>query len=295
LPYQSVPPASNPTRSIGELPHGDMRSSLDLKILRIPQWSSDAWLVHGFSTRSSGVSAIAGAARPSGDLNLGFTDRDAPEAVLRNRERFLASIASAPLSFQARWGLVTLRQMHSALVRRVGRVDIAERASLWGDGLLTDEPAVLLGIQIADCLPVLIADRRKRAVGAFHAGWRGTLKGIVERGVASMGREFGSASQDLIAAIGPGIGQCCFAVGEEVRALFRARYTYADELFSGDTRLLFDLVEANRRQLLTAGLTREAIFTLDACTSCRTDEFFSYRAERGRTGRLMAVIGVAAS
>jgi hypothetical protein len=191
--------------------------------------------------------------------------------------------------------LVTLKQMHSALVRRVGRPDIAERATLWGDGLLTDEPGVLLGIQTADCLPVLIADRRKRAVGAFHAGWRGTLKGIVERGVASMGREFESAPQDLIAAIGPGIGQCCFTVGEEVRSLFRPRYAYADELFSGDTRLLLDLVEANRRQLLSTGLTKDAIFTLDACTSCRTDEFFSYRAERGRTGLMLAVIGVAAS
>lgn len=269
--------------------------SFDLNVLRIPQWSSEAWLVHGFSTRGGGVSEIAGASRPGGDLNLGFTDRDAPDAVLRNRARFLTSIASAPLGRQALWGLVTLKQMHSALVRRVGRVDIAERASLWGDGLLTDEPGVLLGIQTADCLPVLIADRRKRAVGAFHAGWRGTLKGIVERGVASMGREFGSAPEDLIAAIGPGIGQCCFAVGEEVRALFRARYAYADELFSGDTRLSLDLVEANRRQLLTAGLTQDAIFTLDACTSCRTHEFFSYRAERGKTGRLMAVVGVAAS
>jgi copper oxidase (laccase) domain-containing protein len=110
-----------------------------------------------------------------------------------------------------------------------------------------------------------------------------------------MGREFGSAPQDLTAAIGPGIGQCCFAVGEEVRASFRARYAYADQLFSGDTKLSLDLVKANRRQLLSAGLTPDAIFTLDACTSCRTDEFFSYRAERGRTGRMLAVIGVAAS
>jgi YfiH family protein len=191
--------------------------------------------------------------------------------------------------------MVTLKQMHSALVRRVGRAEIAERASLWGDGLVTNEPGVLLGIQTADCLPILIADRERKAVGAFHAGWRGTLKGIVERGVAAMGREFGSAPGDLIAAIGPGIGPCCFAVGAEVRDLFRARYAYADELFSAGPKLALDLVEANRRQLLTAGLSPKSIVTLNACTSCRTDEFFSYRAERGKTGRLMAVIGIASS
>src|SRR5271167_3200672 len=117
------------------MPHANLGNLPDLKVLRIPQWSSEPWLVHGFSTRGGGVSEVAGASRPGGDLNLGFTDRDAPDAVLRNRERFLASIASAPLGRQVLQGLVTLKQMHSALVRRVGRVDIAERASLWGDGL----------------------------------------------------------------------------------------------------------------------------------------------------------------
>ncbi len=240
-----------------------------------------------------GVSEIAGASRPGGDLNLGFTDRDSPQAVLLNRERFLSSLLPEGHHREASSGLVTLKQMHSALVRRVGRAEVAERASLWGDGLVTNEPGVLLGIQTADCLPILIADRRQWAVGAFHAGWRGTLKGIVEGGVAAMGREFGSVAGDLTAAIGPGIGECCFTVGAEVRELFRARYDYADELFTANQRLSLDLVEANRRQLLTAGLKPESIFALNACTSCRTEEFFSYRAERGKTGRLMAAIGVA--
>ena len=268
--------------------------SSDLSILRVPQWSAEAWLVHGFSTRAGGVSEIAGSSRP-GDLNLGFTNRDTSEAVLLNRERFLSSLVSTGSGRETCGGIVTLKQMHSALVRRVGRAEIAERASLWGDGLVTNEPGVLLGIQTADCLPILIADRQRRVVGAFHAGWRGTLKGIVERGVSAMGREFGSFPEDLIAAIGPGIGRCCFAVGREVRDLFRARYAYSDELFSGGPTLALDLVEANRRQLLTAGLSPGDVFALDACTSCRTDEFFSYRAERGKTGRMMAVIGVAQS
>jgi YfiH family protein len=270
-------------------------ASPGLSILRVPQWAAEGWLVHGFSTRAGGVSEIAGSLRPGGDLNLGFTNRDSSGAVLLNRARFLSSLIPVRNGRETGGGMVTLKQMHSALVRRVGRAEIAERASLWGDGLVTNEPGVLLGIQTADCLPILIADRERKAVGAFHAGWRGTLKGIVERGVAAMGREFGSAPGDLIAAIGPGIGPCCFAVGAEVRDLFRARYAYADELFSAGPKLALDLVEANRRQLLTAGLSPKSIVTLNACTSCRTDEFFSYRAERGKTGRLMAVIGIASS
>jgi polyphenol oxidase len=271
-----------------------LSSPPDLKILRVPQWISERWLVHGFSTRVGGVSRISGVSRPGGDLNLGFTAGDTAEAVSFNRECFLKSVATDSSECDTRWGLVTLKQMHSAVVRPVAGTGAAERASLWGDGLITGEPGVLLGIQTADCLPILIADRKRRGVGAFHAGWRGTLKGIVQRGVASMGREFGSMPEDLIAAIGPGIGPCCFAVGAEVRELFAARYPYSDELFSGgDRRLTLDLVEANRRQLQAAGLAPEAVFSFNACTSCRTDEFFSYRAERGKTGRMMAVIGIA--
>jgi polyphenol oxidase len=287
--------------------HNNLATS-PITILRVPVWSGEDWLVHGFSTRTGGVSEIAGASRPGADLNLGFTARDSQQAVRHNREKFFQTlIPNEPPFTTSGWGMVTLKQMHSSVVRQVGWTEIAERASLWGDGMVTAEPGVLLGIQTADCLPILLADPHRRAVGAFHAGWRGTLKGIVERGVASMVREFGSKAEDIIAAIGPGIGKCCFAVGGEVRDLFAARYPYFEELFSGgttqsndsqppdsraDAPLSMDLVAANRRQLLTAGLKPESIFALDACTSCRTAEFFSYRAERGTTGRLMAVIGI---
>jgi len=151
----------------------------------------------------------------------------------------------------------------------------------------------LLGIQTADCLPVLVADKQRHVVAAFHAGWRGTLKGIVQRGIESMRQKFGSAAEDLVAAIGPGIGRCCFAVGTEVRALYTERFSYAAEMFVTREKLHLDLVEANRRQLLSAGLSPESIFSWNECTSCQTDRFFSYRAERGKTGRMMAVIGIA--
>lgn len=248
------------------------------EILRVPSWTSERWLLHGFSTR--GV-----------DLNLAYSSSGSAERVSRNRSRYFDAIA--PSGSAASCGLVTLKQMHSSITRRVGRADVAERASMWGDGLMTDEPGVLLGIQTADCLPVLIADTKRRAVAAFHAGWRGTLKGVVEQGVGSMREEFGSDPKDLMAAIGPGIGSCCFAVGAEVRKLFAARFSYAEELFIAGEALRMDLVEANRRQLLAAGLSPETIFAMRECTSCRTDRYFSYRAEGGKTGRMMAVIGIA--
>ena len=282
--------ASADSRRSGHARQG-RQAGASLEILRVPQWNGLDWLPHGFSTRKGGVSRIAGDS--AGELNLGYGAADLPEAVSTNRELFLGSIVDRTESPQLRSGLVTLKQMHSSLTRRVDRTDVADRASLWGDGLISDDPGVLLGIQTADCLPILVADRKRRAVGAFHAGWRGTLKRIVEKGVCSMRDEFGSEPEDLTAAIGAGIGSCCFVVGDEVRQLFRGQFHYAEELFASALDLRLDLVEANRRQLLAAGLPPEAVFALKECTSCRTDRFFSYRAEKGKTGRMMAVIGIA--
>ncbi|HEY0786045.1 MAG TPA: peptidoglycan editing factor PgeF [Acidobacteriaceae bacterium] len=265
------------------------------------------WLVHGFSTRTGGMTTVYGSGdRPTaalGELNLGLTADDDPEAVRANRE-FLLEALGGPVP-PALAGLVTLRQTHSATVHRVDRSDVlgpGERAVLEGDGLMTDEPGVLLGIQTADCVPVLVADTRRRAVAGFHAGWRGTLVGIVQEGIGRLREEFGSAPEDLLAAVGPAIGACCYRVGEDVREQFAARFRYADQLFrhpdpgsSGQSAaggFHLDLAEANCLQLMDAGLRRAAIHRTGACTSCNTGRFFSYRGENGRTGRMMAVIGV---
>jgi YfiH family protein len=177
---------------------------------------------------------------------------------------------------------------------------------------------VLLGVQTADCIPVLVADPKRRVVAAFHAGWRGTVKRIVEAGVGRMRLQFGCRPEDLTAAIGPGVGACCYAVGEEVRSSFESQFRYAEELFyevydSDPVRtkypMLFltqrapghspigpslhvDLVEANRRQLLDAGLGEQAIYSTGGCTSCHRELFFSHRASQGHAGRMMSVIGI---
>jgi YfiH family protein len=282
-----------------------------LDVVRVPDWSRQEWLVHGFSTRTGGKTTVY---RPGKtDLNLGFTASDDPKHVAANRRLFVKAATGGKEIL----GMVTLRQIHSSLIRRVTAQDIG--TSLKGDGLMTDEPGVLLGIQTADCIPVLVADRKKRAVAAFHAGWRGTLARIVETGVGRMRLEFGSKPENLIASIGPGIGQCCYSVGDEVREQFESQFPYAPELFHevydsdpvkekypmlfltarapGHSELgpgmHLDLVEANRRQLLGAGLKKGSIFVTGQCTGCNTDRFFSHRIEQGFTGRMMSVIGVA--
>lgn len=183
---------------------------------------------------------------------------------------------------------------------------------------MTSQPGLLLGIQTADCIPVLVADRQRKAVAAFHAGWRGTVRRIVENGIGRMRLEFGSQPKDLVAAIGPGVGQCCYAVGEEVLSEFESQFTYGSELFreigssdpvrtkypmmflaqrapghsSPGAGLHLDLIEANRRQLLAAGLQPRAIQFVGACTNCHPELFFSHRGSRGRCGRMMSVIGI---
>lgn len=282
--------------------------------LPVPGWDTISWLWHGFGTRCGGVSrAYCGEDAP-GELNLGFTADDDRANVLRNRKLLAEAVTGDPAT-----PLVTLRQIHSSVVLVGDRASGADgRNPSRGDGLMTAEPGLLLGIQTADCIPVLVADLRRRAVAAFHAGWRGTVKRIVENGIGRMRLEFGSRPEDLVAAIGPGILACCYAVGEEVLSEFESQFSYGSELFrevydSDPVRnrypMLFltqrapghsplgpslhvDLVEANRRQLLAAGLKTGSIQVVGACTNCHPELFFSHRASRGRCGRMMSVIGM---
>ncbi|MGA7755382.1 MAG: peptidoglycan editing factor PgeF [Candidatus Sulfotelmatobacter sp.] len=289
-----------------------------LNIVHTPHLSRIPWLVHGFSTRAGGFSRAYG----KGDLNLGFTKDDSRGAVERNRAVFLKELGAvtrtrrkSSKSRDSFWPLVTARQIHSDIIRCV---DSDPEDPLTGDGLITATPGLLLAIQTADCLPVLLVDTKRHAVGVFHAGWRGTVQRIVEKGVGEMHRCFGSRPRDLKAAIGPGIQGCCYAVGEEVRIKFESQFEYGASLFrevkdSDPVRekypLLFltarapghsdlpktiflDLVEANRQQLLAAGVSKKNIETSALCTNCHPELVFSYRAEKGKTGRMMGVAGI---
>lgn len=267
------------------------------------------WLVHGFSTRSGGVTTCYG----TRSLNLGYTQEDAREHVQENRKRLLVAVGA--VTHKKTWPLVVNRQVHSDIVHVV---HTPPNELLVGDGLITNLPGVAIAVQTADCIPVLVVDTANQVVAAFHAGWRGTVRRIVEKGLGVMRREFGSQLKDVYAAIGPGIQQCCYEVGDEVRQEFESQFPWADDLFRqvkssdavrerypllfmnarapghGDdcSKLHLDLREANRRQLVAAGVPSSQVTALEDCTACDTRRFFSHRAEKGKTGRMMAVIGI---
>lgn len=265
------------------------------------------WLVHGFSTRSGGFSRAYG----GNALSLGFTRHDSRATVERNRKAFLRRLGVEKRG--KLWPLVTLRQTHSDIIHCLDRLP---KEPPVGDGVITRETRILLAVQTADCLPILLVDTRHRAVGVFHAGWRGTVKRIVEKGVGEMRRCFGTYAGDIRAAIGPGIHACCYEVGPEVREQFESQFAYSAGLFreikqSDPIRekypLLFmtarapghselpkhiflDLVEANRRQLVEGGVPERNIIASPLCTACRVDLLFSHRAEKGNTGDRKSVV-----
>jgi polyphenol oxidase len=278
------------------------------RVLESQPLSKVPWLIHGFSTRRGGFSRPYG----GGVLNLGFTRDDSRAAVGRNRRVFLEALGA--LRGKRVWPLVTLRQIHSDLIHCVAS---PPRQQLAGDGLITSTPGILLGVQAADCLPVILVDLEHRVVGAFHAGWRGTVSRIVEKAVGELRRQFRCEPRQIKAAIGPGIHACCYEVGAEVRQKFESQFAYAGELFrevtasapvrerpmaflnglppgysSRPNRLFLDLVEANRRQLVDAGVWRRNITASQLCTACNRDLLFSYRAENSVTGRMLGVVGI---
>lgn len=280
-----------------------------IEVLRSHKLAEIPWLVHAFSTRRGGVSRVYG----GNALNLGFTTHDSRVAVERNRALFLEKLGVA--NGRKSWPLVTVRQIHSDLIHYIDR---EPSHPVVGDGLITDAAGLLIAVQAADCIPVIVVDRKRRAVGVFHAGWRGSVKRIVEKGVGEMRKHFGSLPRNLMAAIGPGVQACCYEVGEEVRIRFEAQFAYGASLFREvkesdpvrekypllfltarapghselPVKLYLDLVEANRRQLMAAGVSEKNIDASAPCTACHPELLFSYRAEKGVTGRLMGVAGV---
>ena len=279
-------------------------TSRRLQLLQIPAFSKLPFLVHGFSTRPGGISTL----EAEKILNLGFTEWDARENVLENRRRFQSALGASDLP------LISLKQFHSDVIHLF---DSAPSDPCRGDAAITDRPGLLLAVQTADCVPILLADPKKRAIAAIHAGWRGTLARIVTKTIGAMHMHFRSNPRDLLAAIGPSIGPCCYEVGTEVVTQFLSQFpdapSYFDELRTGDEpnplqwldmmppghqpppkNVLLDLRKANRSQLLDAGLRPQNIHLVDLCTACRPDLLFSYRKQGPQSGRLMAAIALSA-
>ena len=245
---------------------------------------------NAFSTRLGGVSAM-----PENSLNLaGFND-DESEYIYENRRRFLKL-------FDGEWLLTGCWQVHGADIRVVHSEDEARpKPEVLGDddycdALVCNTPNVLLAVKTADCVPILIGDSVSRAFAAVHAGWRGTSSSIVKHAIKKLENEFGANPETIRAAIGPAARTCCYEVGAEVIDVFKERFSESDKLFTatkeGHARI--DLHQANRNQLIDAGVPAERIHVAPFCTMDRNDLFFSYRQEKqkhGRVGRLMSVIG----
>jgi purine-nucleoside/S-methyl-5'-thioadenosine phosphorylase / adenosine deaminase len=287
------------------------RTSHGVRILQVTALNKLPWLVHGFSTRPGGVSPLVGRSAVAPEkvekvLNLGFAEWDTRENVLENRHCFQSALGATDLT------LVPLKQFHSDVVHVF---ETAPAEPCRGDASATRQPGLLLGVQTADCVPILLVDPKKRAVAAVHAGWRGTLQRIVMKAIGCMHMQFGTRPANLLAALGPAIGGCCYEVGTEVASAFLTQFPSAAEWFNelrtGDEpnplqwlsmmppghqppakNVFLDLRRANRAQLLDAGLHARNIFVSDLCTACRRDFFFSYRKEGVQSGRLMSVIGV---
>ena len=238
-------------------------------------------LRHGFSTRSGGVSAA------SGLLNLGHVPWDTGDRVAENQRRYLSAIGAGDTR------LATLLQTHSDRIHIIDNNPALWNAQTEGDALITRTPGVALAVRTADCFPILIADPRTPTVAAVHAGWRGTLARILSKTVAVMARSCGCDPSSLLVAVGPGIRSCCFEVGPEVVALCRREFPDATLAVPGPHRqgkYLMDLPAALRHQALECGIEPARIFDLGLCSRCTPDDFFSYRRESHRAGRMMGAI-----
>jgi YfiH family protein len=240
----------------------------------------------GFTTRHEGVSRA-----PYNSLNLGLTTLAAPSSVEGNRS-LLARAFGTHVN-----RLLTVNQVHGAdiLVIDTPNPDYSHFLRLDCDGIITNQPGVMIGVGVADCVPVLLFDPVKRAVAALHAGWKGTAQRICEKGVESLMTLFGSQPADILAAIGPAIGSCCYEVDAPVRAAFACSdadwSTFARP--AGSDRWQLNLKEANRLQLLGRGIPESRIEVAGHCVSCSPELFFSYRRDQGETGRQFGFIMLA--
>src|SRR5256886_7548994 len=249
---------------------------------------------NAFSTRGGGVSPM-----PQDALNLAGFNEDDAENIYENRRRFLKL-------FTGTWILAGCWQIHGTDVRVVTNETEAKPKSgvpgddVYCDALVSNIPRVLLAVKTADCVPILIGDPKTGSFAAVHAGWRGTLAEVAAKALGRMAEEYKTRAEDVRVAIGPAAGSCCYEVGRDVIDPFRDRFPGQDMMFA-ETReghACINLLQANRSQLVSAGVDPDRISIAPLCTMCRTDLFFSYRREKnvfGKVGRLMSVIGRADS
>jgi YfiH family protein len=254
----------------------------ELSLYRIRAFDGYPNLAHAIFTRQGGLSQ-----GPFAALNLSPSVGDDPLVVAHNFERACQALNTTPEQ------TVSCHLIHSADVLTVTQ---ANHQQVMGraDGLISGEAGIYLAMRFGDCTPLMFFDPRRGAIGLAHAGWRGTIKNAAGATVRAMVRQLGCHPEDIMAVIGPAIGPCCYEVGQDVMTAAARALPEAESLFSrrnGNTdRAYFDMWAANQRQLAASGV--EQIIQSGLCTACRTDLFFSHRAEKGCTGRFGVIIGL---
>ena len=236
---------------------------------------------HAIFTRRGGVSPA-----PWDSLNVGGNVGDAPANLRENRIRAFAALGRDPESVFDLW------QVHGTQAYFAEKARPPDSHEEQGDLIFTDKPEITLYMRFADCTPLLFADPSRGVVGIAHAGWQGTVRGVASVAVKAMGERYGSRPADIYAAIGPSIGADHYEVGEEVIRQVRERFGRDAEalLPAYGERRHFDLWAANRLLLERAGVTK--IESANICTACHLDDWFSHRAEKGKTGRFAALIAL---
>ena len=232
---------------------------------------------------------------PENALNLAGFNEDTAENILENRRRFLKL-------FPGEWALAGCWQVHGSDVRLIKDLVDAKPAegtqgeTVYCDAIVSNATGVMAGVKTADCVPILIGDPKTGSFAAVHAGWRGTLAEVATKALDRMVDEYKTEPANVRVAIGPAAGSCCYEVGADVIGAFHERFPDQHELFT-ETRqhhACINLLQANQRQLISAGIKPYRINIAPLCTMCRPDLFFSYRREKnvfGKVGRLMSVIG----
>jgi YfiH family protein len=257
----------------------------DLVYYRIQAFEAYSNLTHAIFTRRGGVSR-----GPYATLNLSPSVGDDPAAVAQNFQKACEVLDISPDQ------TVSCHLTHSADIFTVNRTS-RRRVMGYGDGMITSEPGIFLAMRFGDCTPLIFFDPRRPAIGVTHAGWRGTMKNAAGATVKAMVSQLGCRTEDVMAVIGPAIGPCCYEVGPDVMAAAEQAFSQPDNLFirrnGRSDRAQFDMWEANQHQLADSGVRQ--IIQSNLCTACRTDLFFSHRAERGRTGRFGVIVGLKAA
>ncbi len=266
-------------------------SKNNLDLAQFKNLSAFPELYHGVTTRTGGTSGA-----PFNGLNLGAHTGDSDEAVLANYEAL-----SRALDFDLQ-KVVSSHQIHGAEIACVAELPPRTRPfpcahALEGfDGFITATPGISLMVRVADCVPVILYAPDKKTVAVVHAGWRGTAAGIAKKAAELMVSQYGCAVESILAGIGPSIGPCCYEIGNDVAESFRRALPDCRRVLMQDEQNLYslDLQEANRLELIQAGLMPGHIEMSWLCTACNLNLFFSHRGEKGKTGRFALIAGLRA-